>query len=292
MQKPQNRKLNMTKGLKVGLASAALAGLTHWANAAATVSLYDGVNPLITVVDNGPGDFVLTTGDVTVITNVGVWNLISLSGITKPLFGSATDPVMDVNFQANSTAAGSLRVVISDNGFGPASGVVHAKVAGHFIGISPVTVSDDVWGDPANVVGATTVHITSIGTIPLPGSGTGTGPLALGAPFSFTEVIQVIASGPAYCDIEAGFDPPSVSVSLPEIGTVGYAAVSDTTGTKLELQVPTVSGYNYVLQSSPVAGPTGVWSGILTNAGTGGTITNVVTVDPAKGQECFRYKVQ
>ena len=40
------------------LAAAALAGLTNRANAAATVTLYDGVNPLITVVDNGPGDLI------------------------------------------------------------------------------------------------------------------------------------------------------------------------------------------------------------------------------------------
>ena len=292
MLKPQNRKANMSEGLKVVLASAALAGLTNWANAAATVSLYDGVNPLITVVDNGPGDLTGTTGTITNYTNVGVWNVVSISVITKPFFGSATDPVMDVNFQAYSTAAGSLRVVFSDNGFGPASGTVHARVDGHIVSGAPATASYSVYGDPANVVGATTVPIASTGTTPLPGPQAGSGLLTLPTPYSLTEVIQLVASGAGGYDVEAGFDPPNVSTGLPRIGSVGYAAVSDTTGTKLELQVPTVSGYDYVLQSSPVAGPTGVWSGILTNAGTGGTITNVVAVDPAKGQEYFRYQVQ
>ena len=58
--------------MKSLLAGVALLGLTSVAGAAAIVSVYDGVNPLITVVDNGPGDYNLSTGTISVITNVGV----------------------------------------------------------------------------------------------------------------------------------------------------------------------------------------------------------------------------
>src|ERR1035438_10013309 len=131
------------------------------AHAAATLTLYDGVNPLITVVDNGPGDLIGVTAAILVHTNVGVWNLAVSTAITKPLFGSATDPVMDLDIQANSTAAGALRLVFSDSDFGPASGILNATVTGQVASGAGATDTYDVYGDPNNVIGATTVHIAS-----------------------------------------------------------------------------------------------------------------------------------
>src|ERR1035438_9598029 len=97
----------LIKGGKLLLAGYILTGCTSWVNAAATLTLYDGVNPLITVVDNGPGDLIGLTGSIVIHTNVGVWVFAASSSETKPIFGSATDPRMDVNIQAYSTAAGS-----------------------------------------------------------------------------------------------------------------------------------------------------------------------------------------
>src|SRR5664279_3706582 len=119
--------LTTTIAMAIGLLVAVCPGRTH---AAATFSLFDGVNPLITVVDNGPGDFSPQTGAITVSTNVGVWNLAIATALTKPLSGSAINPVMDLSFQANSTAGGSLRLVFSDNGFGPAAGLLAATITG------------------------------------------------------------------------------------------------------------------------------------------------------------------
>ena len=177
------------------------------AHAAGTLTLYDGVNPLITVTDNGPGDFNPVTGSVLIVTNVGVWNLAISSGLTKPVTGSSTDPVMDVNLQANSTAAGSLRLVFSDNGFGPAAGVLQETISGHLTAGAPATASTDVYGDPANVVGATTVHIAGTGTLSFPiGPTTASGLLSLGAPFSLTEVEQIVASGPTFVNTDFSFE--------------------------------------------------------------------------------------
>ena len=104
--------------MAIGLLVAVCPGRAH---AAATFSIFDGVNPLITVVDNGPGDFAPQTGAIIISTNVGVWNLAISTALSKPLSGSSIDPMMDLSIQANSTAAGSLRLVFSDNGFGPAA---------------------------------------------------------------------------------------------------------------------------------------------------------------------------
>ena len=209
----------LIKGGKLLLAGYILTGCTSWVNAAATLSIYDGVNPLITVVDNGPGDLSGTTGFIDVSTNVGVWNLAISTALSKPLSGSATAPVMDLSVQANSTAAGSLRLVFSDNGFGPAAGTLLAKLTGSVVTGAGGTDSYAVYGDPANVVGATTVLIASTGTLAFPISGTALGPLGLGAPFSLTQVEQIVASGATFINTDASFSV------VPEPGVMGLGAL-------------------------------------------------------------------
>ena len=194
--------------------------------AAATLSLFDGVNPLITVVDNGPGDMFGATGAILVRTNVGVWQLSISSAVTKPLFGSATDPVMDLGITASSVSAGSLTIVFSDNGFGPSTGILHAIVDGQNTG-APATVTYDVYGDPANVVGATTIHIASIGTSPLPVTATGSGPLTLPTPFSLTQIDRFDATGATTINSDASFNvtpvPEPTGMALAVLGLAAFA---------------------------------------------------------------------
>src|ERR1019366_5473691 len=104
-KKRQSMKNLLISGGKLLLAGAILTSFTNRLNAAATLTLFDGVNPLITVTDNGSGDMFGATGAILVATNVGVWNLTISSAITKPLFGTSTDPVMDLGITASSTAA-------------------------------------------------------------------------------------------------------------------------------------------------------------------------------------------
>jgi hypothetical protein len=212
----------LISGGRLLFACAILTSFTNRVNAAATLTLYDGVNPLITVVDNGPGDMFSAVGAILVETNVGVWNLSISSAITKPLFGSATAPVMDLGVTATSTAAGSLRFVFSDNGFGPASGTLVAIVDGQVNG-APATVTYDVYGNAANVVGATTVHIASTGTTPLPTTATGSGPLALSALFSLTQVETFVASGPTAINADASFSVVVPEPGILALGTLGVA---------------------------------------------------------------------
>jgi hypothetical protein len=226
--------LNRWKGLRgatmkkvgllacLGILAMLVAASPIQAQAAATLTLYDGVNPLITVVDNGPGDQLGVTGAILVKTNVGVWNLAISTAVTKPLLGSTIDPVMELNLQANALDAGSLRLVFSDDGFGPATGLVNAIVDGQIVDGAAATVTYDVWGDPANVVGATTVHIASAGTMALPTSATGSGPLGLPTPFSLTQVETLIASGATTLDSDASFQvvpvPEPTGIALAGLG--------------------------------------------------------------------------
>ena len=221
----------MIKKLTILLAGLLVASHPRLANAAAELTLYDGVNPLITVTDNGPGDFIVATGASYVRTNVGVWSLSINSAVTKPVLGSATDPVMSLIILANSTAAGSLRVVFSDTGFGPASGTLKAVMDGHVISGAGTTVTYDVYGDPANVLSATTVHIASTGTTAVPNSptfATGSGSLTLPAPYSLTQVATIVASGPTTVSMGFSFSipPPPPVITCP--GDIVVTSCSDT----------------------------------------------------------------
>ena len=103
--------------LKYLAVAAVAAGLTISASAVPVLTIYDGVNALISISDNGTGDEDATVGAVQWSDSIGVWTINLDLGLTKPLLGSATAPDMDLSFVAYSTGAGKLWVSLSDNGF-------------------------------------------------------------------------------------------------------------------------------------------------------------------------------
>jgi hypothetical protein len=76
---------------------------------------------------------------------------------------------------------------------------------------------------------------------------------------------------------------------VPPVAPVITTAV---TGTNLWLLVDTVTGRDYVLESTPVLAPTPLWTSVSTNAGNGGVLTNSVPLNPALPQTYFRYLVR
>src|SRR5262249_25883293 len=99
---------------------------------------------------------------------------------------------------------------------------VNATITGNTVFGPIATAGMDVYGDPANVIGGTTVHLTGIPQTPLSLlSQTSTGTLALGAPFSLTEIAQVNASGVSLVNFDAIF-----SVAFPEPGFAALGSVA------------------------------------------------------------------
>jgi len=71
--------------------------------------------------------------------------------------------------------------------------------------------------------------------------------------------------------------------------TITAPAVS---GTNFTLQVASSSsGFNYVLEATPALAPT-TWTGVQTNAGTGGTLNFSIPITPGNPQRFFRINVQ
>ncbi len=205
--------------------------LSVCARATAIFTLSDGVNPLISVTDNGPGDESPATGVLVVQTNIGVWNLTIDVGITKPIVGSPTSPVMDINLQANSTAAGNLTVTFSDTDFGPVNGILNSTTTGYTILGTPGQVTSSVFMDAANVAGATTTLVASSppATLPLAGSSplaeTSSGTLNQVGPFSLTEVAAVNSSGQTFFNLDQSLNLTAVpEPSVPALGALGAAA--------------------------------------------------------------------
>ena len=108
-----------SKRLITGLLVSALALPVFHSTALATpmLKLKQGGNE-VTITDDGIGDFLGgTAGAILYAGSVGVFNLNIASGLTKPLIGSAQKPVMDLAFQNTSTAAGTLVMEFSVDGF-------------------------------------------------------------------------------------------------------------------------------------------------------------------------------
>jgi hypothetical protein len=217
----------MKQGLKILIVGVAVVGFANWAHATATLSIFDGVNPLISFTDNGGGDLNSGVGQMFVVTNVGIWSLTITSAITKPALGSPTNPLMDITIQAVSTASGTLNYKFSDNGFGPATGTLNATVSGHVISGAGATVAYSVFGDPANVVGAETVLLASTGTTPLPVVASNSGPLALPTPFSLTQDVTLNASGASDISVDASFNvvPEPSTIGLVVVGLLGVLGI-------------------------------------------------------------------
>lgn len=82
-------------------------------------------------IDDGPGGaatVVITDGDGDGVINfngaVGIWNIVVNTGLSKPALGSATAPHMDLTYTAVSSAAGTLKITLTDDGFTYSGGLV------------------------------------------------------------------------------------------------------------------------------------------------------------------------
>ena len=110
----KTRKL-FTMGLLVGVL--VLPVFTSHALATPMLRLTEGASQ-VTITDNGAGDVLNTTaGALLYAGSVGAFNLNIASGITKPLAGSASFPILDLAFQNMSTGAGTLVMEFGENNF-------------------------------------------------------------------------------------------------------------------------------------------------------------------------------
>jgi len=190
----------------------ALAGLAQRAAAVPTITISDGINPPITVVDHGVGDRSGASGAITTITNVGAWSVVVCTGITKPAHGSAAHPLMDLSVQAGGM--GNLTVTFSDRGFGPSAGNFNGTVNTRITGrshLGPAAVGYQVYDDPENTVGGMASLLADTGT-GLNGSSSGS--LSLASGFSLTQVVTIGAPAGTFVSLDASLSTSSVITNV------------------------------------------------------------------------------
>jgi len=125
---PQKTGHRMNKLLKYLALAATVAGLAVGsAYATAMMTINDGVNPIITISDNGVGDINPTLGLLDWNGTVGVWTINLDSGSTKPVLGSVTNPILDLSFKAidgGGVPTKPLIITFQDSGFVYTGGLV------------------------------------------------------------------------------------------------------------------------------------------------------------------------
>jgi hypothetical protein len=201
---------SVLKNLVAVVVSLGIVGVAHVACGgiiiAPTLTISDGVDPEIAILDNGLGDLNGTIGALTLSTNMGVWNLSISTGVTAPALGSFTNPVMDLVIQASSTGAGSLTYTFSEIGFSHSNGNVNAAMSGHVISGAPTTVNYSVYGDASDALDGLTTQLTSTGTIPLPVLISNSGTLPSSSLYSLSQVVQLTASGASAVSVDASLN--------------------------------------------------------------------------------------
>ena len=199
--------------------------------AALTTSLAAYAVPTMIVTDGVVSSGPITTpgGGSVVYVNPAFgssWSVVITAGTTKPLFGSATSPNMEIDIQATATGASpvhDLTVVFSDTDFGPTSGRFSALMTGQAVAPSPGgTVTFDTYFDVDNNVAAATSALTVSGGVQGPlYNFLDQGGFIAGAPYSLTEVVTISGTPAASYSLGANLQ----SLSLACAGGTGLAGV-------------------------------------------------------------------
>src|SRR5687767_14860952 len=137
--------------LFTGLAIAGIALVATPSVEAASIRVYDGTTTII-IDDNQVGpDLDPNAGVIVHVGSIGVFTLDFEIGVTKPVFGTSTAPIMVLNAGATSNAAGTLIIDFSETGFGP-TGSAGSLAFAVGEGASSGTVAYNTYYDPANAL--------------------------------------------------------------------------------------------------------------------------------------------
>jgi len=168
----------------VVLAMMLLMGATSNSHADAILTLSDGGLNTISISDNGAFDSNAAIGAVTFVGTVGDWKINVTTGITKPLIGNSTNPVMDLN-SVNAFGSGDLWITFSDSGFSllPPAGALMA-IGGTLASGACLTFNTY---DNGHLIGTLSFQSPAFGAF----SGSTTGAVTSTSAYSLTESVHL-----------------------------------------------------------------------------------------------------
>lgn len=171
----------------------------------------------ITVADGGANDVNGAAGAVTYVGAVGAnWTINVDTGITKPAFGAADAPYMDLAFQNLSAGAGTITLMFSETSF-TLLGSALANIGGTTP--SGATVSYKSYWSASNSLFALDNLLTDL-SFNGPGafSGTQANGIVTGAPYSLTQVITITHAGAGNSTGDAELRVPDSGSTLALLG--------------------------------------------------------------------------
>jgi len=173
----------------------------------------------VTVTDNGAGDSSADDGLVLFYGSLPGWNINITSGFSKPLLGSASEPILDLasaNFSSYGGAS-ALEIWLTDTDFAPApSAPTMAGIGGTTDG----TVTYRAYYDSTNTAFGTGNLLADMSFSDWAFSGSAGGSLAALNPFSLTLYVSILHNSALPSRITS-FD---ASVKVPEPTTLALFA--------------------------------------------------------------------
>ena len=192
--------------------AAAITAFAGMARATPTLMLWTADTGFLTINDNGVGDTANTVnGAISFTGSLGHFTFNVVAAVSYPVTGTLESPVLDISFLTVSDATGGmLKILFSDNGFGPTAGV---NATADLSGTTPGSVSYKAFGGATN---------TQFDASHLLCAGPFTGSFAAdivgaainnGGPYSLTSVITITQSGAG--KVSSG----DIMLSVPDGGT-------------------------------------------------------------------------
>ena len=207
--------IRMKNTLLAGMAALAAISLAPAAQAIPQLRLSDGFTT-ITVTDGGVGDINGSAGVIVFQGAIGVFNINVTTGVTKPVLGSPTEPVLDLNSIAvNGTGPGTLTISFSETDFvstGPSVNFLTSVG-----GVTAGSVVFDYFASASNANFATDLLVSTTGSLVGPFVDTDLGAEALTGLYSLTTVATITHTAAAQnSSFNANFETVTETIEIPE----------------------------------------------------------------------------
>lgn len=207
--------IRMKNTLLAGMAALAAISLAPAAQAIPQLRLSDGFTT-ITVTDGGVGDINASAGVIVFQGAIGVFNISVTTGVTKPVLGTPTEPVLDLNSIAvNGTGPGTLTISFSETDFvSTGSSVNFLTSVG---GVTAGSVVFDYFASASNANFATDLLVSSTGSLVGPFVDSDLGSESLTGLYSLTTVATIVHTANGQnSSFNANFETVTETIEIPE----------------------------------------------------------------------------